>query len=127
MQNHLKERPWTLIRRWLPREETDFFSELINKDLKLEQPVVKVFGSKFLVPRKTLFLSDEKIKYSYSGLTHDGKDWPKWFSPLLEKVSHEVDASFNGCLINLYRNGLDIMGWLSDNESELDMKSPIAS
>ena len=35
--------------------------------------------------------------------------------------------SYNSCLLNLYHNGDEGMGWHSDNEKELDSTSPIAS
>jgi alkylated DNA repair dioxygenase AlkB len=42
----------------------------------------------------------------------------------LEEISQ---SEFNSCLLNLYHDGEDAMGWHSDNEKELDPKSPIVS
>ena len=99
----------------------------INHQLDWEQPIVRVYGRKYPVPRMSCFLADKYITYKYSGYEHRGYGWPNWFSPLLDKVNKKCEAEFNGCLLNLYRNGNDSMGWHSDNEPELDSKQPIAS
>ena len=92
-----------------------------------EQPEVRVYGRKYLVPRMSCFLAERSICYEYSGYEHQGFGWPEWFSPLLEKVNKKCGVEFNGCLLNLYRNGRDRMGWHSDDEPELDREQPIAS
>tara|TARA_Y100001968_G_C19195596_1_gene637373 strand:+ start:41 stop:619 length:579 start_codon:yes stop_codon:yes gene_type:complete len=125
--NPVEPFPWTYIPNWISIEECSiWYKELINK-IRWEQPLVSVYGRSYLVPRKTNFLSEPGITYRYSGLLHYGKEWPDWFKPLLEKVCYKADSNFNGCLLNLYRNGNDRMGLHSDNEKELDSSMPIAS
>ena len=46
---------------------------------------------------------------------------------VLEQVNHMAQAQFNGCLLNLYRDGDDRMGWHADDEPEIDQTQPIAS
>jgi alkylated DNA repair dioxygenase AlkB len=38
-----------------------------------------------------------------------------------------AQSEFNSCLLNLYHDGDDGMGWHSDDEKELDASAPIAS
>ncbi len=121
------EIPWTHLPSWMTEEEAQEWNQKINNLVIWEQPLVKVYGKQYLVPRKTSFLSESNIKYTYSGLTHIGNGWPEWFLPLLKQVSIESDAKFNGCLINLYRDGKDRMGWHSDDEPEIDASKPITS
>jgi len=118
---------WQLIRGWITLEESLEWKEKLYKNLNWQQPIVKVYGKRFLVPRKTVFLGDKHIKYKYSGYSHDSVQWPNWFYPLLDRVCSASNSKFNGCLINLYRNGIDRMGWHSDNEKELDLNQSIAS
>ena len=47
--------------------------------------------------------------------------------PLLNNIQDYCCTQFNGCLINLYRDGNDCMGWHADDEKELDEKACIAS
>lgn len=46
-------------------------------------------------------------------------------------MKHQLERTtghtYNSCLLNLYHNGDEGMGWHSDDEKELDATSPIAS
>ena len=44
-----------------------------------------------------------------------------------KRVEDLTGTSFNGVLLNLYRDGRDSMGWHSDDEPELGRKPVIAS
>ncbi len=119
--------PFVLIQEWIkPLKAEELMYQLIN-NLKWNQPQINVYGKKYLVPRLTTFLADRKIIYTYSGVVNVGKGCPSWFIPLLIRVQKYCKTEFNGCLLNLYRNGDDCMGWHSDNEKELDALKSIAS
>ena len=79
------------------------------------------------IPRKTCFLGSEGIIYSYSGINNVAVGWPDWFLPILSSVSNTCEQDFNGCLLNLYRNGSDYISWHSDNENIINSKTSIAS
>ena len=119
--------PWTLLSGWLPAASTAQWRELLDKRLSWQQPVVQVYGRRHPVPRLTVFLAAEGLHYRYSGTRHRGEGWPLWFMPLLDRVNQACSSSFNGCLLNLYRNGEDRMGWHADDEPEIDQQQPIAS
>ena len=70
---------------------------------------------------------EKDIIYTYSGVKHIGCGWPDWFLPLLSSVQKYCEIDFNGCLINLYRDGNDSMGWHADNEKTIDSHKSIAS
>ncbi len=127
MQEYSKARPWSLFPSWMSAEDSEIWEKQLNGNLKWSQPIVCVYGNSYHVPRKTAFLAEQRISYRYSGTVHYGNGWPNWFYPLLANVNSACEVKFNGCLINLYRNGNDRMGWHSDNEPELDFKKPIAS
>ena len=119
--------PWQLIPGWMNGLEAEEWKIKLYKSLKWTQPYVNVFGRNHLMPRKTIFIGDRGIKYHYSGVIHESFGWPNWFQPLLHKVSLISKSNFNGCLISLYRNGNDRMGWHSDNEKELKNNKSITS
>ena len=127
MADSYKLRPWTFIPSWLSTIDSQLWQNRIYENLRWQRPLVKVYGSSYVVPRKIAFLAEKNICYKYSGLVHYGIGWPDWFSPLLEKVAHACNTNFNGCLINLYRNGNDRMGMHADDEIEIDSTKPIAS
>ena len=97
----------------------------ITQEIPWQQPVIQVRPPP-AVPRLTVFLADEGLRYRYSGTTHSGQGWPAWFEPLRNQVNEACGTSFNGCLLNLYRNGEDRMGWHADDEQEIDQTQPIA-
>ena len=118
---------WELISSWMKPLEAEIWKLKLYKFLDWGQPKVNVYGKTYLVPRKTIFIADKGIQYRYSGFSHKSNGWPDWFIPLLHKVSAASRCNFNGCLINLYRDGNDRMGWHSDNEKELNPSKPITS
>ena len=119
--------PWKLISAWMNPIETNIWKKQLYENLNWDQPKARIFGKDYLIPRKTIFIGEKGINYSYSGIIHKSNGWPDWFYPILEKVSFESNQKFNGCLINLYRNGNDCMGWHSDNERELKHEKSISS
>ena len=123
----LNNYPWMLTERWMSSPETDYWLIRLFDDLVWEQPIIKLFGSSNVIPRKTCFLAEEEITYTYSGVSHTATRWPEWFLPMVRRVNSSVEHSFNGCLLNLYKNGNDRMGWHSDNEPDLDLSKSIAS
>ena len=120
-------RPWSVFPSWMNPIVSDYWFGQLNNGLAWERPQLSVYGSSYTVPRMTTFLAEKNISYRYSGYTHFGNGWPSWFRPLLELVNSSCAVSFNGCLLNLYRNGNDRMGWHSDDEIEIDDSKPIAS
>lgn len=120
-------KPWRLLANWMDPLDATRWETKIKTKLLWQQPSVRVFGKDYLVPRKTVFLGDEGISYSYSGTKHIANGWPTWFYPLLNKIRDESQVNFNGCLVNLYRDGRDKMGWHADDENEIDSNKSIFS
>ncbi len=121
------ETDWSLLEGWLKADEARRWQRRLEQQLQWQQPVVQVYGKRHPVPRMTVFLADQGLKYRYSGAVHTGSGWPKWFQPLLIQINAACEADFNGCLLNLYRHGDDRMGWHADDEPEIDQRAPIAS
>ncbi len=107
--------------------EASLWKDCLSKRVSWQQPVVKVYGRAHPVPRLSAFLAEQGIDYRYSGLSHSGQGWPGWFEPLRDQLCRFSGVGFNGCLLNLYRNGEDRMGWHADDEAEIDPSFPIAS
>ena len=118
---------WTHQSAWLSAEGSQAWMDRCVQNISWDQPQVRVYGRWHQVPRLTGFLADRQVSYRYSGAVHRGQGWPDWFLPLLEMVSTQSAAPFNGCLFNLYRDGQDRMGWHADDEPEIDASFPIAS
>ena len=121
------DKPWKLFKGWISPRKAEMWKSSLSQKVSWEQPIVKVYGRRYQVPRLSAFLADQGIQYRYSGVTHIGKGWPIWLMPLLNDLNTFSGFDCNGCLLNLYRNGEDRMGWHSDNEPEIDSNYGIAS
>ncbi len=86
-----------------------------------------MFGKIIKTKRKVAWVGDEGCSYKYSGVKKEPQAW----TPELLRIKSELEAiaqwKFNSCLLNLYHDGSEGMGWHSDDEPELVQTAPIAS
>ena len=102
------------------------YEELLNK-INWENERVVMFGKEIITKRKVAFYSDPLIAYTYSSKTKIGLPWKDPLIILKNIVESLTKQNYNACLLNLYHNGEEAMGWHSDNEKEIIANSSIAS
>lgn len=99
----------------------DAFPELNTAEfiesISWTQNDILMFGKTFQEPRLTAWFGKA---YSYSNIDWPTRTFPIQLETLKAKIEEIARAPFNGCLLNLYRNGNDSMGWHRDNEKEID-------
>lgn len=109
-----------------PENCISLFDELLE-GLNWQADCITMFGKQIITKRQVVWVGDAGCSYTYSGQ----KKYPQaWTPPLLlikEKLEKLASWQFNSCLLNLYHNGNEAMGWHSDNEVELNPLAPIAS
>ncbi len=102
-----------------------FASLMGTTDWKADQLIM--FGKLITTKRKVAWVGDAGCSYTYSGV----KKFPQAWTPALLEIKQRIEAlakhTFNSCLLNLYHDGREGMGWHSDDEKELDQAAPIAS
>lgn len=103
-----------------------FYEELINK-IDWKNEVVVMFGKEITTKRKVAFYSEPNIEYRYSQRTKKGLTWIPLLIQIKSIVESYTQAQYNACLLNLYHNGNEAMGWHADNEVEIIPNSSIAS
>ncbi|MEN9381702.1 MAG: hypothetical protein RI940_583 [Bacteroidota bacterium] len=103
-----------------------FFEELINK-IAWKNEVVVMFGKEITTKRKVAFYSEPNIQYRYSQRTKKGLSWIPLLLQIKCIVESYTQSQYNACLLNLYHNGNEAMGWHADNEVEIIPNSSIAS
>jgi alkylated DNA repair dioxygenase AlkB len=108
------------------KESSRFFSE-VEQQVKWQAREILIFGRRVLQPRLVAWQGDPGCDYRYSGTTWTPDPWSPSVLRLRDLVSRFTGESFNGVLINFYRNGQDSMGWHSDDEVELGENPVIAS
>ncbi len=104
-----------LFPEFLSEDQADVaFTELESTNL-WEQQSLMMYGKMVDEPRLSTWHSEEQ-SYTYSGRARIPRPW----TPLLHSVRTQCEAqtnySFNGVLINYYRDGNDHLGWHSDDE-----------
>lgn len=111
----------------IPAEQlSHYYDELFNK-ISWEQDRVMMFGKEIITKRKVAFYSDPLISYTYSGKLKIGLPWSQELLVIKEIVESLTKSKYNACLLNLYHNGDESMGWHSDDEKEIITESSIAS
>ena len=92
-----------------------------------KQDEVVMFGKKIITKRKVAWYADAGITYTYAGVKKSGLDWTSALIGIKQKVETMTGAKYNACLLNLYHEGEEGMGWHQDNEKEIVEGSSIAS
>jgi alkylated DNA repair dioxygenase AlkB len=92
-----------------------------------KQDEVVMFGKKIITKRKVAWYADAGITYTYAGVKKSGLQWTEGLLEIKQKVEGATGARYNACLLNLYHEGEEGMGWHQDNEKEMVAGSSIAS
>lgn len=102
--------------------------EAILHSVRWQQEQITLFGKTHDIPRLTAWYGDEGAEYEYSGVRCVPEPWTEELRYIKSRIeNYIVNESFNSVLLNLYRNGLDKMGWHADNEKSLGQNPTIAS
>ncbi len=103
------------------------YLEMLKTNLDWQQEETIIFGKRHISKRLVAWYGDESYEYRYSGSIKLALPWTKDLAALksiAEKISGTI---YNSCLVNLYHNGNEGMGWHSDNEKSIVPDSSIAS
>ncbi len=103
------------------------FMNQLQASLTWEPDQLMMFGKLVTTRRKVAWVGDPKCSYTYSGVKKNPQNWTSELLLIKAQLEEISQAEFNSCLLNLYHDGGDGMGWHSDEEKELDPSSPIAS
>jgi alkylated DNA repair dioxygenase AlkB len=88
---------------------------------------VVLFGRKRILSRKVAWMGDAGFTYSYSGTSKTASPLTPALLLIKKRVEQQCAHRFNSCLMNLYHDGSEGMGWHSDDEKTLGRNPVIAS
>ena len=108
-------------------ERTQYFFTQLLQNIEWENDKAIIFGKLIITKREVAWYGDEPFDYTYSKSTKSALPWTKELLELKEIVEHKTGDTFNSCLLNLYHNGEEGMGWHSDNEKNLKNNGAISS
>ena len=120
----LRDGGW--IRYWknfLAAPEAERLFETLRRDVPWQQ----FRNGLWIFPRLTAFVADAGVVYRYSGVKHAGAGWTSTLLDVRRRVEQVSGTTFNGVLLNLYRDGSDSMGRHADAEAVLGPNPLVAS
>ncbi|MDT8347649.1 MAG: alpha-ketoglutarate-dependent dioxygenase AlkB [Flavobacteriaceae bacterium] len=127
MQIHLPDADIEYFEGFIKTLEAETYFKQLYRDIAWRTDTIKLFGKEVIQPRKTYFMGDERVEYSYSNLRMKANPWTSLVQSLKTLVEGYTGAEFNACLLNLYRDGNDSNGWHADDEAPLGKNPFIAS
>lgn len=107
-------------------EIQDFFNSL-STNINWEHDEVMMFGKKIITKRKVAWYGEKPFDYTYSHVKKTALYWNDTLNAIKHRVEKVSGETYNSCLLNLYHNGEEGMGWHTDNEKELKKEGAIAS
>lgn len=107
--------------------EADHYLAHLLQDIAWEHDQAVMFGKTLVTRRKVAWYGDQAFPYTYSRITRTALPWTPVLQQLKARAEHLSNATFNACLLNLYHDGSEGMGWHRDAERELQPGGVIAS
>ncbi|NME68184.1 alpha-ketoglutarate-dependent dioxygenase AlkB family protein [Flammeovirga aprica] len=111
----------------LPYNEATSFYNLLNDTIDWQSDLIKMFGKEILTKRKMAWYGLQPYEYTYSKVKKIAHLFNDSLTQLLKIVEAKSGETYNSCLLNLYHNGSEGMGYHSDNEKEMKEFGAIAS
>lgn len=111
----------------LNRQDQQNYFKILLENIKWKHDEALIFGKKIITARKVAWYANEEYDYTYSKTTRRSLIWTKDLLKLKNLVELKLDISFNSCLLNLYHDGNEGVGWHSDDEKSLNKEAEIAS
>lgn len=108
------------------KQITSYYQNLLHQ-IPWQNYEAIIFGKHHITKRKVAWYGDKAYSYTYSGVTKQAHLWTPELLQLKQKVEEISSTTYNSCLLNLYHDGTEGMGWHSDAEKTLLENGTIAS
>jgi alkylated DNA repair dioxygenase AlkB len=102
------------------------YQKLMN-NIQWQQDEIMMFGKLIITKRKVAWYAHQELDYTYSKKTKKAILFTPELLEIKDLVEKQCNETFNSCLLNLYHNGDEGMGWHADAEKELKPNGAIAS
>jgi alkylated DNA repair dioxygenase AlkB len=111
----------------LTQEQKEYYFNELLSGIQWVNEVVIMFGKTITTKRKVAFYGNDLMEYTYSNKTKNAFPWTPLLLDIKKTVESYTGETYNACLLNLYHDGNEGMGWHADNEKEIIADSSIAS
>lgn len=113
--------------KFLAAERAAALLQLLLDEGQWQQPQIRIYGRQVAIPRRQWWMGDVDASYRYSATLFHPDPWHPAVAAIGADVADACGQRFNSVLLNLYRSGVEHMGWHSDDEPELGLQPRIAS
>ncbi len=107
--------------------QAQHYLERLLETIEWKNDEVMIFGKHIITKRKVAWYANDTYFYTYSKIAKQALLWTNELLELKNIVETISQTTFNSCLLNLYHNGNEGMGWHSDDEESIVVNSAIAS
>jgi alkylated DNA repair dioxygenase AlkB len=111
----------------MPTEKSFGYLEYLLNEIQWKNDIAVIFGKRIETKRKVAWYAEKPFEYTYSNSTKTALPFTSELLALKEVIEKKSGETFNSCLLNLYHNGSEGMGWHSDGEKDLKKDGAIAS
>lgn len=111
----------------LSRKETTTIYQNLLDNIAWVNDTPILFGKQITTKRKIALYGDSEYIYGYSNNVRKALPWIPQLETLKNIAQEKCNTCFNACLLNLYHNGNEGLGWHADDEKELGNQPIIAS
>lgn len=108
-------------------QEADAYLQTLIETMPWRQDPIWMFGKQVLQPRLVCWVGDPEAVIRYSGIAMQPQAWTESLLAMKAAIERKCEMTFNGVLVNYYRDGQDSMGWHADDEAELGPQPVIPS
>ena len=111
----------------LSPELADRYLSQLRQTIAWRHDEIVLFGKRIVTARQVAWYGEADWAYTYSGMTKEALPWTVELEQLKSLAEQRSGQPFTSCLLNLYDDGEQGMGWHSDDEPEIVPRSTIAS
>lgn len=111
----------------MSHNEANRYFDLLLENILWKNDEAIILGKHITTKRKVAWYGDSDYLYIYSNTRKQALEWIKELLELKQLVEQITLSKFNSCLLNLYHNGSEGLGWHSDDERSIEKNTPIAS
>jgi alkylated DNA repair dioxygenase AlkB len=108
-------------------ENAIHFYETLFHSISWKQDEIFLYGKQITTRREVAWYGDGPFDYPYSKTSRTALPWTPELLEIKKWVENLCGETFNCCLLNLYHDGSEGMGWHSDDEKEMKPGGMIAS
>lgn len=127
-------------KNWLPKDGiVNYYGKLLSEDhanyylekllstIAWKNDEAIILGKKIITKRQVAWYGDQPFEYTYSHTTKYALPWTDELLALKLFIEKQSGETYNSCLVNLYHDGAEGVGWHSDGEPDLKKEGAIAS